>query len=344
MPDFINDHESLKGEMKRSKRSSNNLNRALPALLSIALLISLIYFINPVRTAPQTPTPDSQQTLTALSSVQTSTKVGTDVTKYETLASASLNGAALPYRIWLPSDYAVSSKSYYPVLYLLHGLTGNEDDWWKRSNLAQYLAPYHLIVVTPGVGDSWYANSASDPHARYEDAIIRDLIPYIDAHYRTIPKREGRAIAGLSMGGLGAMKFALRYPQMFLFAASFSGAFDVPLTARLGKSPNAKMLRDLHRIFGNENGQTRRENDIFQLLEQTPPKGTAFPYLYVSVGKSDPLPQVALSNPRLNQALRAHNFKFEYYERPGTHDWHFWDSEVQFMLGRLCVLMRRLCS
>jgi putative tributyrin esterase len=333
----------VKAEMNLRQKALNNLKRTLPALLCLALLGALVLLINPIIIAPQSRSADARQPITASSARQISAPVATPEAKYETLAAKSLDGTALPFRIWLPSDYALSSKSY-PVLYLLHGLTGNEDDWWKRSNLAMYLTRYHLIVVTPGVGDSWYANSASDQHARYEDVIIRDLIPYIDANYRTIAKREGRAIAGLSMGGLGAMKFALRYPQLFVFAASFSGAFDVPLTARLGRSPNARMLRDLHRIFGNENSQTRRENDVFQLLEQAPPKGIAFPYLYASVGKSDPLPQVALSNPRFNEALRAHGSKFEYYERPGTHDWRFWDSEINFMLGRLCVFMPQICS
>jgi len=260
------------------------------------------------------------------------------------LAAASLEGATLPFRLLLPSDYEANRSRRYPVLYLLHGLTGDENDWVMRSHLAEYAMRYHLIVVMPGVGDSWYANSATDPHARYEDAIVKDLIPYIDSHYRTIASREGRSIAGLSMGGLAAMKFALRYPQMFAFAASFSGAFDVPLTARLGKKPSARMLSDLRRIFGDERSQARRDNDVFELLKQPLPDKASFPYLYVSTGLSDPLPQVSESNPRFAQALRAHKLKYEYYERPGTHDWHFWDSELQFMLGRLCVFMKQICS
>lgn len=261
----------------------------------------------------------------------------------EKLAAASLNGKELPYRVLVPADYATSSRRY-PVLYLLHGLTGNEDDWWERSRAAELASRYHLIIVTPGVGDSWYANSATDPAARYEDAVVRDLIPHVDAEYRTQPKREGRAIAGLSMGGLGAMKFALRYPEMFAFAASFSGAFDVPLTARLGAKPSARRLEELRKVFGDEKSRARRDNDLFALVRQGPPKGASFPYLYVSTGKSDPLPQVSDSNPRFAEALRARKLKHEYYERPGTHDWKFWDSELEFMLGRLCVTMPQICS
>ncbi|HEX8495123.1 MAG TPA: alpha/beta hydrolase family protein [Pyrinomonadaceae bacterium] len=320
------------------KSQTRNVRVVLALLLLTAsiLLAGSVVITSQTQRAPQTPVNAPPQS--------TATRaVAPSEAKRETLAAKSLGGAALPYRVLLPSDYATSSRRY-PVLYLLHGLTGNENDWWTLSNLAQYAARYHLIIVTPGVGDSWYANSATDPDARYEDAIILDLIPHVDSRYRTMAAREGRAIAGLSMGGLGAMKFALRYPHLFAFAASFSGAFDVPLTARLGKKPSARMLGELQRVFGDKKSRTRRDNDLFALLRQPTPEGTSFPYLYVSTGKSDPLPQVSSSNPRFAEALRANKLEFEYNERPGTHDWRFWDEEIKLMLGRMCVLMRQICT
>jgi hexosaminidase len=262
---------------------------------------------------------------------------------HRVLQAASLGGSELPYRIFLPPDYERSERRY-PVLYLLHGLKGNESDWWDRSKLAEYAVKFHLIVVTPGVGDSWYANSAGDNRARYEDAIVRDLIPHIDASYRTIAKPEGRAIAGISMGGLGAMKFALRYPQLFAFAGSVSGMFDVPITARLGKIPSAKVLSDLQFVFGDEKSAVRRENNVFILLTQAVKDNAVLPYLYVSSGKSDPYPQVFQSNSRFAQALSSKDLRFEYNERPGTHAWDFWDSEIFLMLGRMCVFMKAICS
>ncbi len=264
------------------------------------------------------------------------------VSVQQVLQARSLGGKAVPYRISVPPDYESSNRRF-PVLYLLHGVNGNENEWWDRSQLTEYASKYQMIVVTPGVGDSWYANSASDTGARYEDVIVYDLIPYIDAHYRTISNREGRAIAGVSMGGLGAMKLALRYPQLFEFAGSLSGPFDVPITGRWGKAPSAKMLRDLQLIFGDEGSQTRRENDVFQLLNQALNGNTVLPYLYVSSGISDPLPQVAQSNQRFAQALGAKDLRFEYNKRPGTHDWRLWDSEIFLMLGRMCVFMKRIC-
>ncbi|HEX8144131.1 MAG TPA: alpha/beta hydrolase family protein [Pyrinomonadaceae bacterium] len=324
--------------MSRNQLSQKISLRVLNLVLLFMLLIAILL---PVESALVSQSPSVKPQPSA-ATVQPSPARAPVVTR-EKIEAPSLGGAPLPYRVLVPPDYAQGSKRY-AVLYLLHGLTGNEDDWWDRSKLAQYAARYRLIIVTPGVGDSWYANSASDPRARYEDAIIRDLIPHIDAHYRTIASREGRAIAGLSMGGLGAMKFALRYPQLFAFAASFSGAFDVPMTARLGKSPGPRMLAELRRVFGDERSQTRTENDVVVLLQQPLPKDTRFPHLYVSTGKSDPLPQVALGNPRFAEALKARKLDYEYYERPGTHDWRFWDSEINIMLGRMCVFMPQICS
>lgn len=316
------------------------------ALGASSLLLSASEVVTPQR-QPQQQQQSSSPSSTAARQQPTGQQSGASqaalAAKRELLAAASLGGKQLPYRVWLPADYATTTRRY-PVLYLLHGLTGDENDWWARSRLADYAARFHLIIITPGVGDSWYANSATEEKARYEDAIIKDLIPYVDAEYRTVAQREGRAIAGLSMGGLAAIKFALRYPQMFVFAGSFSGAFDVPLTATLGKKPSARMLNELRAVFGGPNSQTRRENDVFALLKQPLPAGSSFPYLYISTGKSDPLPQVSDSNPRFAEALRTGKLKYEYNERPGTHDWRFWDSEIEIMLGRLCVFMPQMCS
>lgn len=250
----------------------------------------------------------------------------------DSLSAKSLGGAALPLRVLLPAEYEISARRY-PVLYLLHGATGGENDWLTRTNLTAYAARYHLIIVMPGVGDSWYANSASDAAARYEDAIVRDLIPYVDGKYHTIASAYGRAIAGLSMGGFGAMKFALRYPHLFAFAASFSGAFDAPRTNIIGSASDPRS-QILLRVFGPQESETRRQNDLFQILSGL--SATArLPYLYVSTGENDPLSSVMPANPRFAEALRERKIAYEYHERPGTHDWRFWDAEIKLALERM---------
>lgn len=259
--------------------------------------------------------------------------------KRETLAAPSLGGQTpLPYRVLLPIDYRTSARRY-PVLYLLHGRTGDENDWSTKTNLVQYAARHRLIIVMPGVGDSWYANSATNEQARYEDAIVRDLIPHIDKSYRTLATWHGRAIAGLSMGGLGAMKFALRFPDLFVFAASFSGAFDVPRTVGLDEATDQR-IKDIRGAYGPRDSPTRAGNDPFLLLERiTSERQARMPYLYVATGANDPLPSVVASNPRFADRLRERKFRYEYHERPGGHDWRFWDEEIENMLERMTDFM-----
>ena len=138
---------------------------------------------------------------------------------------SKLVGTVLPYNVILPADYDKSRTTRYPVLYLLHGLMGHYPDWVSRSNVADYAARYRLIVVMPEGNDSWYTNSVTVATDKYETYILDELIPDVQQRYRTIAARYGRAIAGLSMGGYGAIKFGLKSPQTFVFAASMSGAF-----------------------------------------------------------------------------------------------------------------------
>ena len=105
--------------------------------------------------------------------------------------------------VLLPTGYSQSDRRY-PVLYLLHG--GGQD------HMAFAMRPWFgaqasrgLIIVTPSAGESWYVNSVVDPKARYEDFIVKDLVGYIDSNYRTMATRQGRAIAGVSMGAWGAI-------------------------------------------------------------------------------------------------------------------------------------------
>ena len=134
-------------------------------------------------------------------------------------------GRKMKYNIVLPDGYA-EGKKHYPVLYLLHGLTGNYTHW-AGMGVPEYARRHSLIVVMPDVGNSWYVNwaqSEGDQKNRWEDFIVKDLIGHIDATYRTIAKREGRAINGLSMGGYGSLMLGLRHPDLFCSVGSHSGA------------------------------------------------------------------------------------------------------------------------
>lgn len=133
-------------------------------------------------------------------------------------------------RILLPAGYDASSARRYPVLYLLHGTSGDDTDWTVQGDAEAITAGLPLIVVMPSGGQGgfysdWYNNGAGGP-PQWETYHIGQLLPWIDGHYRTTGTRAGRAIAGLSMGGFGAFSYASRHPDLFVSAASFSGVLN----------------------------------------------------------------------------------------------------------------------
>jgi S-formylglutathione hydrolase FrmB len=150
------------------------------------------------------------------------------------LTELTLSTAALQQpthvRVLLPDGYGTSTKRY-PVLYLLHGALADYRSWTDAGNAEAITAGAPLIVVMPDGGQGgWYTNwlnrGAGGP-PEWERFHIDELVPWIDDHYRTIAARDGRAMAGLSMGGFGAMSYAGRHPDLFDWAGSFSGAVDV---------------------------------------------------------------------------------------------------------------------
>ncbi len=229
----------------------------------------------------------------------------------------------MKYRVLLPCGYKTGGGRF-PVLYLLHGLYGDYLNWDTRTNLERYAEKYEMIVVTPDAGDSWYTNSATVPKDKFEDYIAKDLVAEIDGKFRTLRSRHSRAIAGLSMGGYGALKIALRYHDDFAFAGSLSGALDAPQD--LGdKRPE---FRDqLLKVFGPSGSAVRAENNVFSLLQSAGPKD--LPYFYLACGSADGLLQI---NRDFAAQLSSRGAAYEYHETAGGHAWDYWDRSVQDLL------------
>jgi S-formylglutathione hydrolase FrmB len=140
-------------------------------------------------------------------------------------------------RILLPAGYATSPKRSYPVLYLLHGASGDQTDWTTQGDAVALTAKLPLIVVMPAGGrggfyTNWF-NNGKGGLPRWEDWHIHRLIPYVDSHYRTRATRSERAIAGLSMGGFGTFSYASRHPDLFTAALSLSGAVDTGVVSNV---------------------------------------------------------------------------------------------------------------
>lgn len=242
------------------------------------------------------------------------------------LEAAHLGGMTVGLNVILPQDYATSDRRY-PTLYLLHGYTDHYPAWVSYTNIVQYARDYDLIIVMPEGDNGFYSNSYDDSKLAWEDFFILDVIPYVDRNYRTITRREGRAVAGLSMGGYGAFKFGLKYPHLFAAAASLSGALGV---ARQGGEPprDPEFARFFEDIYGPQDGPHREANDLFALAEKVP--RDTLPQLYFSIGSQDFLLE---SNRAFLDHLTKLGISFEYREFPGKHEWPVWDREIQTVLA-----------
>lgn len=246
---------------------------------------------------------------------------------YETveMAAPHLGGMKVGFNIILPRDYASSTRRY-PVLYLLHGYTDHYPAWVSYSGITQYARGYPQIVVMPEGDNGFYTNSYADKHLAWEDFIILDLIPYVDSHYRTVASRQGRAIAGLSMGGYGAMKLGLKYPQMFSVAASLSGAFGAARWKRPIEDPVFQKL--VESVYGPPGNPGRVTEDPFELIKKVPAELRL--QIYISVGSGDFLLE---ENREFVKLLSELKVPYEYREFPGKHEWPVWDREIQVVLA-----------
>lgn len=258
--------------------------------------------------------------------------------RVETLQlDSKLMGRKMPFRVVLPVAYSDKTQSgrIYPVVYLLHGLTGHFENWTAKTGVTGYSANHDLIIVTPEGDNGWYSDSVSIANDKYESYIIKELITEVDNRYRTIADRRGRIIAGLSMGGYGALKFGLKYPEMFSLVGSFSGALGAASFTE--KNAGVNIGRGIDAIFGEGDSNARKANDIFRMIrELTPEKLKALPFVYQSCGTEDFLIQ---NNREFLALLNEKKVPHEYREHPGGHTWTFWDDQVREFLA---VAERRL--
>ena len=242
--------------------------------------------------------------------------------------SSKLMGREMPYRVILPIKYADTKDARYPVIYLLHGVTGHYNNWTELTKLVNYASALSSIVVTPEGENGWYTDHSSKPNEKWESYIVNELIPEIDKNFRTTGSREKRAIAGLSMGGYGSLKFGLKYPGKFILVGSFSGALGAASYSE--KAIPGAIGRTIDGIFGPIGSDTRKSNDIFEIVRNlTPEKTKSLPFIYLDCGTEDFLFQ---NNREFVSLLIEKKIPHEYRQLPGAHNWQYWDKQVQEFL------------
>lgn len=211
-----------------------------------------------------------------------------------------------------------------PVLYLLHGLTDDDTIWTRRTAIERYVAPLGLAVVMPQVGRSFYTDEAHGN--RYWTFLSEELPEVCRSFFRLSDRPADTFVAGLSMGGYGAMKWALRQPDRFAAAASLSGALNVAHRRHHPSSPMDPAV--WHTVWGDR-AVAGADDDTVALLERA---DGDLPALYVACGTEDFLYE---DNVRFVETARRRDLPVTVDFSPGDHDWAYWDAKIQDVLAWL---------
>lgn len=212
------------------------------------------------------------------------------------------------------------------TLYLLHGLSDDDTIWTRRTSIERYVAPLGLAVVMPQVHQSFYTDMVYGN--RYWTFLTEELPQIASSFFPLSEKREDNFVAGLSMGGYGAFKWALHHPDKFAAAASLSGALDMANSV-IRKNDDAR--KGLFRLIYGDQEIAGTANDLLWLLEQGD-KLEQKPLLFQSCGTEDFLYEDNLS---FHEACLKSSYELTYQFPPGEHEWGYWDSRIQDVLAWL---------
>lgn len=221
-------------------------------------------------------------------------------------------------------DRLQMTKKLFPVIYLLHGLSDDHTIWSRRTAVELYAAQYECIIVMPSGGRSFYRNMASG--ARYKDFITVDLPNFIESTFPAEPDRKSRYIAGLSMGGYGALAIGLELPERYSKIAAFSSVADIQYFA-----DNNMQNTEKESVFG-KGKIADTADDLFFLAGKTV-NAADRPEIFLACGDEDFLYE---SNRKFRQHLDSIKYPYTYIEAPGVHNWYFWDEQIQNALKFFC--------
>jgi S-formylglutathione hydrolase FrmB len=315
--------------MKTIKRAGAVALTALPVIV-----FCLTACGKPSADAVQVPPVDQSSTATS------QTPAAVNDVQYASFHSEAL-GADLAYAIQLPPSYNDQTKRRYPVLYFLHGMFGNEREFERRGVAAEIDKLRasgvigDLIIVSPAGKNSFYLNSKAG--VRYEDAIVADLIPYIEKTYRTIGTPGGRAIQGISMGGFGALLIAFKHPEMFSSVTTHCAALFTTLPAATGDDRRSQFIRSLlQNTFGDPPDEAfyQTNNPIKLGVSNAAAIKRSGLKVYFDCGDQDQY-GFAQTNKILDEQLTQAGITHEFHLFPGNHGWNYMISVADHSYGFL---------
>ncbi|GAE28518.1 putative esterase [Halalkalibacter wakoensis JCM 9140] len=221
----------------------------------------------------------------------------------------------------------------YPVLYLLHGHSDDHTSWLRKSLVELLVRDKDVIVVMPNAHRSFYTDSKHGHN--YFQFLSKELPVVVSNFFPASNKREENFVAGISMGGYGAMKWALNCPEKFAAAGSLSGALSPYKSLLEADDHNMFTVSDFKEnflnVFGGEKDFQGTENDLFYIAKKLDKEDEPKPYLYQSCGVSDPLYKY---NVEYRDFIENETdcFNYTYHEDEGGHDWEYWNKVFPLML------------
>ncbi|WPU96385.1 alpha/beta hydrolase family protein [Mucilaginibacter sabulilitoris] len=218
-----------------------------------------------------------------------------------------------------PAGYSTAKK--FPVLYLLHGFSGNYSDWILKVPAITKLADQYQVIIVCADGNfaGWYYDSPVNKDWQYETYVGTELVNYVDKHYSTIANRSGRAITGLSMGGHGAMYIAFKHQDTFGAVGSMSGAVDIrPFSDAFG----------IEQVLGkySEHPEIWEKNSVINMIYLLKPNSLAITF---DCGYDDFLYQVNLA---FHNELLMRKIPHDFTVRPGSHTWEYWGNSIVYQM------------
>jgi S-formylglutathione hydrolase FrmB len=216
----------------------------------------------------------------------------------------------------------------YRTLYLLHGHSDDHTAWQRWTSIEKYVEGLNLAVVMPAVNLSFYTNMVYG--GNYWQFISEEVPAVVRDMFSLSSERKDNFVAGLSMGGYGAFKLALTYPERYAAAASLSGALDIREVVKGHGDPKDQAWHaQMRNIFGDLSKVPGSKHDLFALAEQVA-KGPIKPRLYQCCGTEDFL---YADNIRFRDTVRKLPLDLTYEEGPGEHVWAYWDKMIQNVLA-----------
>ena len=286
-------------------------------LRSIVLAVTVLFM---TAGACAHPAPSTTEQQASPMEAPTSPKADTIEVMSQAMGRTIKNVVIMPESYCYPANL---QQDRYPVLYLLHGAYGCYSDWSLKTDLNQLASKYDVIIVCPDGQDSWYFDSPVDPKMQFETYVSKELVSYIDSHYRTIPNRFMRAITGLSMGGHGALFLAFRHPDVFWSCGSMSGNMDIT------QFPDSWHIKDR---LGNyeDNKQRWRDHAVCNLVDQV--KACELkPAQNIII--DDGLNDIFIKNNiAMHEQLVEKGIDHDFTTRPGRHSWDYWVNSLDYHL------------